>query len=486
MTEKITANVPVDSRSIEKWHDETDVIVVGFGGAGSCAALEAAASGASVMLLELASGAGGTTALAGGQIYLGGGTPIQQACGFEDSQEAMEAYVRLAAGEGGDESKIKAYCADSLEHYDWLVAQGVEFNPEFYAGKHTNTPEYQSLAYSGNEKGFVESQVAQPAPRAHKPHAFWEEGGATLMAALTEAVHSAGIEVKLDTRVLTLITESERVVGVLCRQDGEVRALRASKAVVLCSGGFIMNREMVEKYAPRLKDATPIGNPGDTGAGIQMGIGVGGAAVNMDQGFVSVLWYPAGEFCEGVFVNAQGLRFVNEDCYHARGAHHCLNQSERKVYMVVDSDIFVGPPLYADPQVVEVGETFEELERDAGFPAGTLTQTLQTYNQFAEQGEDPLFHKDKAFLRPLNKPPFALLDFSIGPGMYYPAFTFGGLDTSVEGEVLRPDGSVVLGLYAAGRCTAGLPRSGEGYASGMSIGDATYFGRRAGRAAASQ
>ncbi|MEE4661437.1 MAG: FAD-dependent oxidoreductase [Halieaceae bacterium] len=486
MTETISANRPVAASTLDAWDEECDVIVVGFGGAGACAALEAAAAGARVMLLELASGSGGTTALAGGQIYIGGGTPIQKACGFEDSVEAMEAYLRLAAGEGGDEDKVRAYSRDSLEHYDWLVAQGVEFNPEFYGGKHTNTPEYQSLAYSGNEKGFLEAQLAQPAPRAHKPHAFWEEGGATLMQVLTQAVVDAGVDVHYDSRVLTLVVDAGQVVGVLCRQDGAVRALRAKQGVILCSGGFIMNREMVEKYAPRLKDATPIGNPGDTGTGIQMGMGVGGAAVNMDQGFISVLWYPAGEFCEGVFVNAQGLRFINEDCYHARGAHHCLHQTERRAYLVVDSAIFTGPPLYADPPVVEVGETIEELERDAGFAPGTLTQTISTYNRFAAEGQDPLFHKDAAFLRPLDKPPYALLDFTIGPGMYYPAFTFGGLDTTVDGEVRRSDGSTIPGLYAAGRCSAGLPRSGEGYASGMSIGDATYFGRRAGRAAAAR
>jgi succinate dehydrogenase/fumarate reductase flavoprotein subunit len=183
-------------------------------------------------------------------------------------------------------------------------------------------------------------------------------------------------------------------------------------------------------------------------------------------------------------VNEQGQRFVNEDCYHARGGHHCLNQSGRKAYMVVDSAIFTEPPLYANAQVKEVGESFEELERDAGFPEGTLTATLATYNRFAAKGEDPLFHKHRDFLRPLDKPPYALLDFSIDTGIYYPSFTLGGLDTTVDGEVRRANGSVIPGLYAAGRNAAGLPRSGEGYASGFSVGDATFFGRRAGRAAA--
>jgi 3-oxo-5alpha-steroid 4-dehydrogenase len=484
--DKLDANHPLSAADIEHWHAETDVLVIGYGGAGACAALQAHASGAAVTLLELASGSGGTTALAGGQIYLGGGTPIQQACGFEDSVEAMEAYVRTAAGHHTDNSRVQAYCRDSLEHYDWLVSQGVVFNPEFYGGKHTNTPEYQSLAYSGNEKGHAEQQLSQPAPRAHKPKAHWEEGGATLMATLTAAIAATDIDVHFDTRALTLICEGDTVVGLMVRQDGEQRAWRARQGVVLCCGGFIMNRDMVARYAPRLVDGTPIGSPGDNGSGILMGMGAGAAAINMHEGFVSVIWYPSGEFCKGVFVNQQGNRFINEDCYHSRGAHHCLNQSNRKVYMVVDSDIYTEPPMYSAAQVVEVAETFADLERDAGFAEGSLSATMDIYNRYAEQGQDPLFHKSEEWLRPLDKPPYALLDFSIDSGIYYPSFTFGGLETTIDGEVLTPTGQTIKGLYAAGRTTAGLPRTAEGYASGMSIGDATYFGRRAGRAAASR
>lgn len=484
MSSQVDPCTPLDAAQVSEWFETTEVLVVGFGGAGACAALDANASGAAVTILEVASGSGGTTALAGGQIYLGGGTPIQKACGFDDTLEDMEAYVRLAAGSQPDEEKIRHYCRDSLEHFDWLVGRGVVFNPEYYGGKHTNTPEYQSLTWSGNEKGHREAALAKPAPRAHKPKAFWEEGGATLMATLTKAIARTPIRVHYDTRALTLVKEGERVVGVLCRQDGELRAWRATAGVVLCCGGFIMNREMVARYAPRLVDATPIGNPADTGTGILMGIGAGGAAINMAEGFISVIWYPSGEFCKGVFVNRQGSRFINEDCYHARGAHHCLNQIGRKAYLVVDSAIYTEPPLYAAAEVVEVGESFEELERDAGFAEGTLSATMATYNRYASRGEDPLFHKSPEFLRPLDQPPFALLDFSIDSGIYYPAFTLGGLDTTVDGQVLSATGHVIPGLFAAGRTTAGLPRSGESYASGMSIGDATYFGRRAGRAAA--
>jgi succinate dehydrogenase/fumarate reductase flavoprotein subunit len=475
---------PVGSEQIKEWFGYTDVLIVGFGGAGACAALEAHACGAMVTVLDVSSGSGSTTALSGGQIYLGGGTPIQTACGFTDTPEDMEAYVRMASGPSGDDEKIRLYCRDSLEHYAWLVSQGVEFNPEYYGGKHTNTPEYQSLAWSGNEKGHPERRVARPAPRAHKPKAFWEDGGATLMATLRKAVDATSITVQHETRALTLVTEGERVIGVVCRQDGQLRTWRARRGVVLCCGGFIMNKDMVRKYAPRLTDATPIGNPADTGSGILMGIGAGGAVVNMNEGFISVIWYPSGEFCKGVFVNQQGNRFVNEDCYHSRGAHNCLNQPERKAYLVVDSAIYTEPPMYAAAKVIEVGETFAELELDAGFAEGTLSATMETYNRFAAVGEDPLFHKSPEFLRPLDQPPYALLDFSIDSGVYYPAFTLGGLDTNADGQVLSASGKVISGLYAAGRTSAGIPRNAEGYASGLSIGDATYFGRRAGRAAA--
>ena len=485
MPPRIDPCCPLDAREIETWFAETDVLVIGYGGAGACAALDAHALGADVTLLEVASAGGGTTALSGGQIYLGGGTPIQRACGFTDTREDMEAYIRIAAGANADLDKVRIYCEESLEHFDWLVAQGVVFNPEYYGGKHTNMPEYQSLGWSGNEKGWRESQVARPAPRSHKPKAFWEDGGSMLMATLRAAVERTRIRVEVDTRALTLIREGDRIVGALCRKQGELRAMRARRGVVLCCGGFIMNREMVEKYAPRLKDGTPLGSAHDDGSGILMGLGAGGGAVNMSEGFVSVIWYPDGVFCEGVFVNEQGQRFVNEDCYHARGGHHCLNQTGRKAFMVVDSAIYTKPPLYSEAQVMEVGESFEELELAAGFPAGTLATTLETYNRFAARGEDPLFHKHRDYLRPLDKPPYALLDFSIDTGIFYPAFTLGGLDTTVDGEVRTPSGVKIPGLYAAGRSAAGLPRSGEGYASGMSVGDATFFGRRAGRAAAS-
>ena len=115
------ASQPRREAEIAKWDHVADVVIVGFGGAGACAALEARADGAEVLILERASGGGGTTALSTGQIYLGGGTPIQRACGFEDSPEQMFQYLLASCGPGADEEKIRAFADGCLEHYDWLV-----------------------------------------------------------------------------------------------------------------------------------------------------------------------------------------------------------------------------------------------------------------------------------------------------------------------------------------------------------------------------
>ncbi|MCP5067625.1 MAG: FAD-binding protein, partial [bacterium] len=111
--------------------------------------------------------------------------------------------------------------------------------------------------------------------------------------------------------------------------------------------------------------------------------------------------------------------------------------------------------------------------------------TIAYYNEHAAKGEDPLFHKHEAWLKPIE-PPYAALDCTPGNGALYPYFTFGGLDTQSTGEVLTMEGEVIPGLYAAGRTACGVPRTAAGYCSGMSVGDATFFGRVTGKQAAAR
>lgn len=477
---------PVAAGDIDHWYAETDVVVVGMGGAGCCAALEAAHGGAEVMVLEVASAAGGTTALAGGLIYMGGGTPIQKACGFEDTTEDMYRYLLAASGPNADLEKVRYYCDNSLQHYNWLESQGVEFNPVYYGEKNTNTPNDETLIYSGNETCNDFRRIANPAPRGHKPKAMGEDGGATLIRTLTAALEKTTARIEYNARVLTTIVDQGRVVGVMARIDREVRAIKAKRGVILCAGGFIFNEEMVNQHAPYLKRlTTPLGNPGDDGTGIRLGLGVGAAAINMHEAFMCLPFYPPANHVFGIMINGQGQRFVNEDCYHGRMAHHAFNQRDGKVYLIVDGSMFEEPPEYANMSILAAAETIEELESDLGLPANTLSQTVAFYNQHAAEGRDPLFDKHADYLRPLKSAPFVALDCRIQEGgCMYSGFTFGGLDTRVTGEVRDPSGHAITGLYAAGRNAAGIPRSGELYSSGMSIGDATWSGRLAGRSAA--
>jgi 3-oxo-5alpha-steroid 4-dehydrogenase len=134
-------------------------------------------------------------------------------------------------------------------------------------------------------------------------------------------------------------------------------------------------------------------------------------------------------------------------------------------------------------QVAGTGETIEELEGELGLPTGQLKHTVEFYNTHAEKGEDPLFHKTEEWCKPIDAP-FVALDITPGRGAFYPYFTLGGLDTLPSGEVLTAGGEVIKGLYAAGRTACGVPRRGAGYNSGMSVGDATFSGRMAGKAVA--
>jgi succinate dehydrogenase/fumarate reductase flavoprotein subunit len=464
------------------WDDEADVVVVGHGGAGASAAIEAAAAGADTLVLERASRGGGTTALSTGVVYCGGGTRIQRACGFSDTPEAMLAHVRLAAGAHADPEKVRRYCEDSVSHFEWLCALGVEFKESFVAAKTTHPFGDDCLFYSGNELSHPFVEQATPAPRGHKPARPGEAGG-YLMEHLLAASARAGARVRNDTRAERLVQRTDgRVTGIVAVSGGATLYLKARRGVVLCAGGFVNDDGMLAEYAPALLQCNwKAACPGDDGTGIRIGMGAGAAAVNMHEGLVLNAYYPPESHLSGVLVNAQGQRFVNEDAYLGRSSDAILQRAGGVAWLVVDDALY--GPTQALHKLAAVEESVPALERALGLPAGELVHTVDTYNRFAAQGADPLFHKRAPHLRPLQTPPYAALDCSTR-GSFFGVFTLGGLATRATGEVLDTDRQDVPGLYAAGRNTAGLPLEGRCYASGLSIGDATYFGRLAGRAAA--
>ncbi len=473
---------PRSAASISQWSDEFEVIVVGFGVAGGAAAIEAARAGAKTLILERATRGGGATALSEGTIYFGGGTRVQKATGFEDTFENMLAHVRAAAGPTADPEKVRLYCENSLDHFAFFESIGVEFKDTFFADKVIFPPTDDCLIYSGNEEAWPFSQEAKPVPRGHKPK---KQGsaGAYIIEQMIDAATKLGVEIRNETRVVTLVRDDAgRVVGVIAKHEGRESAIRATRGVILTTGGFIMNRAMVEHFAPDLaKCRYPIGSDGCDGSGIRMGMGVGGAAVNMHEGLMTTAFFPPVGHIKGLLVSAQGQRFINEDCYHGRVTDAIAQKADGRAYLIVD-DALYGQSI-VPYQLAGVEETIEELEKTLGMPEGQLVHTVSAYNRAAERGEDPVFHKASKYVTPLVHPPFAALDLSVDKSVWA-TFTLGGLDTKATGEVLTVDGQVIPGLYAAGRASAGLTRSGRYYASGMSIGGGSFFGRLAGKTAA--
>jgi succinate dehydrogenase/fumarate reductase flavoprotein subunit len=480
----VSTEIPetINADDVADWSDEFDVVVVGFGIAGGCAAVSAAAAGARVLVLERAAAAGGTTSMAGGHFYLGGGTAVQQATGHTDSADEMYKYL-VAVSQEPDHEKIRAYCDGSVEHFNWLEALGFRFERSYFPGKAVIQPNTEGLMFTGNEKVWPFKDQAVPAPRGHKVPVPGDTGGASMVIdLLLKRAEELGVEIRYETGATALILDGGAAVGAAWKHFNDTGAIRA-KAVVIAAGGFVMNPEMVAEYTPKLAEKPfVLGNTYDDGLGIRLGVSAGGATKHMDQVFITAPAYPPSILLTGIIVNKLGHRFVTEDSYHSRTSGFVMDQPESAAFLIVDEAHLERPEVPLVP-LIDGWETVEEMEAVLGIPAGNLVATLNRYNEHATRGEDPDFHKQPEFLAPQDKGPWGAFDLSLGKAMYA-GFTVGGLATTVDGQVLAGDGTVVPGLYAAGACASNIAQDGKGYASGTQLGEGSFFGRRAGAHAA--
>ncbi|GAA2594949.1 FAD-binding protein [Streptomyces lienomycini] len=484
---------PVRAETVTRWAAETDVLVVGHGCAGAAAAFEAASAGAGVLVLERAGGPGGSSALSGGELYLGGGTEVQRACGFEDSPEEMYSYLRAALGPHADDGKLRLYCEESVAHFQWFVDRGLAFEPTLWDAPTWMPTTRDGLMWLG-ENAWPYNEIARPAPRGHRTatEAF---GGWLVMEKLVAAAEEAGAVTHADTLATALIVDDTgRVVGVTARRHGEDLAYRARGGVVLTTGGFADNEEMLADHAPHLLAHGRVSDGLDDGSGIRMAAALGAATRRMGVVELALTALPA-LAVRGMLVNAHGQRFVNEDVYPGLFSVAAVLTQPAPYWVIVDEEGYEAVPERERWGVVPrfVSGTLGELEAELDMPPGALESSVGTYNRHAARGRDPYFHKDARWLRPL-KGPFAAIDPragfhqggrpSAGAGTGVAGFTLGGLRTTVDGAVLDVSGTVLPGLFAAGRAASGI--HGEGYVSGTSLGDGTFFGRRAGAAAAAE
>ena len=537
--------IEIDDPSQLAWDDTADVVVVGFGAAGSCAALEAHASGASVIIVDKFEG-GGATAWSGGVVYAGA-TRFQREAGFDDTPDEMFNYLSLEVGNIVKQDTLRRFCESSAENIDWLVAHGAIYGARLAKPDEAYDVALSagaSLYFSGNEYVKSYAKIAKPAPRGHiTVGPGFGSKGVHLFTALRQAVCRTSIKQKFRSPARRLIVDlTGRVLGIevaaiaqgsaawhlhhfceylyhkgkgnlygpparllargiaLAERYGTPRRIRATCGVVLATGGFINNREMLSRYLPQHLNAVPMGSAGCLGEGIRLGQSVG-ALTRMDCGESGRSLLMPSPFKFGILVNAKGERFIAEDAYGLAIGHEVFQQDKHAAWLILDAAQFraawklVMPwrPMILRYRVRALmplmfawrrSWTIAELAKKCGIGVAGLQTTIDRFNgQMAKKNEDWLGKLPTNTL-PLGCGPYYAVNCSPHSKGFPPtSLTLGGLVVDEEsGQVRSLAGALIEGLYAAGRTAVGLPSKFN--VSGLSLADCVFSGRRAGGAAA--
>jgi 3-oxo-5alpha-steroid 4-dehydrogenase len=537
----VEAALRIDNADAVVWSDTADVVVVGFGGAGACAALEAKSQRADVLAIDRFSG-GGATTVSGG-VYYGGGTKVQKQAGVEDSAEELYKYLKMETQGVVKDETLRKFCTDSSANLDWLISHGVKFGGPVYEKKTVYPPDGYYLYYSGNEQLSDYSAVARPAARGHRAVGPGFFCGEYIFTALRDSAQRAGIRLLPHSPVTRLVLDRQgKVVGVevnhlppdtaafrkheqgyrrfqkllrfsvpkgvaaikayenLEKTAGQRKLIRARRGVILSTGSFAFNREMVQEYAPGYIGAAPAASAGCDGSGIRLGQTAGGI---LDRMNVVSAWRwisPPLSFLQGIIVDKAGRRFVEEDSYSGRLGEKIGEHRNHTAYLVIDRRSYIDAWKQASPLRSRIlyeslpivrtlmgncrkGKTLADVAAHYDLPADTLERTVEEYNAGAQRGVDTI-GKTKPYLRALGPGPYYIVDISTGnPVTVCGSIPMGGLRVNEEtGNVIRADGSDIPGLYAAGRNAIGI--CSHFYVSGTSIADCVFAGRRAGTNAA--
>ena len=487
---------------------DADVVVVGAGGAGMTAAITAAAEGKTVVILESQSMVGGNSVRATGGMNAGK-TVYQDENEFGESA-GVEKTLKTAAEKYADNETITALAKTVSEQ--WAAYQA---NPTGYfdsvelmeldtmiGGKGINDPELVETLCANSadaidwldEHGITLHNVSSfggaSVKRIHRP--VNAEGktvsvGSYMIPLLQENCEKAGVKMMLDTTATEILTDANgAAVGVKATgASGETVTVNA-KAVVLASGGFGANLDMVVKYKPELKGFMTTNAPGIQGQGIEMAEAIGAATVDMDQIQIhpTVEANTAALITEGlrgdgaILINEEGQRFIDEVGTRDVVSAAEIAQTGSYSWLVVDqamvdaSSVIQG---YIKKGYTVTGATYEELGEAMGVDAAAFAETMEKWNGYVEAKNDPDFGRT-SFANPLNTAPYYAV--KVTAGVHH---TMGGLKINANTEVLNEKGEVIPGLFAAGEVTGGV--HGANRLGGNAVADFTVFGRIAGAAA---
>lgn len=455
------------------------MLVIGFGGGGGAAAIEAFDSGAEVLVIDAAEQPGGATSVNGGVIQAAG-TSVQKAAGFTDSPEAWLECLKAEIGPGYNDDHLKAMTQGSPDMIEWLLGLGAVIPAELHDSDTRSIPE-SGLYFSDASLEFFPD--ADPTPRGH----VVDQHGPGFLAALQGGIDSRGIELLASTAGIALYRDATgRVVGAQAEQNGSTLSIKARKAVVVATGHFSLNEDMVKKHIPQIlamEGARASMNPNarTNGDGHRMMSAVGADLANMTSGtFYGSAGCGSKTEMYTVFVNKYAQRFFCEQGYHGNYRGTALMQQPEQIGFAIYDDAILAKAGDTKPEnILFSANSIEELAGLIGLNPDALAMTIARYNSNCERGNDPDFNKRPAFLEPIKNPPFH------AGVMSYSWMTAGGAVIDTSGRVLDMDGNAISGLYAAGMCTVGVyGKLNPG--SGVNMAWNFYTGRLAGKNAAAE
>jgi len=443
---------------------EGDVVILGAGGAGLIASIEAARAGARVILLESTSRIGGSSAISGGAIAFAR-TDFQEENGIHDSNKLLYDDFLATGRHRNVPELVQTYVDHQLETYDRLKDLGVVFK--------TVTPGEGSV------------------PRSHRANP------ANLILLLGKEAVRLGVETMLETPATRLVrTTQGRIIGVKVDQGNRELTIGARRGVVVCTGGFSNNPEMLEDFKIGFSKVRSFAAPGHRGDGLKMLIREGAGMKDLPSLKASYSTHPKSKpgkrqavntyRAGAILINKMGKRFVNEGLGHKELPEFTLKQPEGIVFELFDAKI--APEAAAKTMQIREqdlerwalkGSTLEELAGKAGLQAETLKKTVAQYNRYVEAGSDPEYGRcgrvgELGKLIKIDTAPFYLVE-----GISTILGTYCGAQVNSHAQVLNVYGEPIPGLYAAGEVMGGL--HGDGYMNGTALGKALIFGRIAGR-----